>query len=346
MKQLRILTGVHAGAQLALKHRQYRIASDEQADIQLTDWDDTPLTLAIEDKGTQVQLALHHREEGAPHRRIGVLEDFVPRRFGDVVLCAGPADGAWPSDVDLMATWMRGPARGLKALRPTARLTWGALGAAVMLIGGLAAVVSGQTATSATMAPPSPMERVQQALRAAGITELQARQVDRRVVVEGLLPDSMQVARVRAALQPFGEDVLLHRYAAATDVARQISDALNNPGIGVTYAGHGVFKVQGQTVDTVRLTEDIKRVAADAGPLVARIEIDVSESLPAGHARVGAMWHGDDLQYVQTADGTKHLSLQTPIVDGAVPAGGSLPPSPLTSDGEHDDQPSRADGVR
>lgn len=346
MKQLRILTGVHAGAQLVLKRREYRIAGDEQADIQLTDWDDTPLTLAVEDKGTHVQLALHHRDEGAPHRQVGVLEDFVPRRFGDVVICAGPADGAWPSDVDLMATWMRGSTRGLNALRPTARLTWGALGAAVMLIGGLAAVVSGQTATSATMAPPSPMERVQQALRSAGVAELQARQVDRRVVVEGLLPDSTQVARVRAALQPFGEDVLLHRYAAASDVARQISDALNNPGIAVTYSGKGVFKVQGQTGDTARLREDVARIAADVGPLVTRIDVDVAEALPAGHARVGAMLHGDDLQYVQTADGTKHLSLQTPAEDGALPSGGGLSPSHPTSDGEHDDQPPRADGVR
>lgn len=344
MKQLRILTGVHAGAQLALKRQQYRVAGDDDADIQITDWGDAPLTIAVEGDDQRMQLALYQQDEGAPRRLVGALDDFVPRRFGDVVICAGPADAGWPSDVELMTVWMRGPKHGR---RPANRATWGAvLGAAVMLLGGVAAVVSGQSVSSATPPPPSPLERVQQALGAAGVSGLQARLVDRRVVVEGLLPDSALVARTRAALLPFGENVLLHRYAAATDVSRQISDALHSATVSVVHAGNGVFKVQGQTDDVPRLREDVARIAADVGPLVARIDVEVQEALPVGRVRLGAMWHGDGLQYVQTADGTKHLSLQTPTEDGTVPPDGSLPSSTPTPDGEPHDQPPRADGVR
>jgi type III secretion protein D len=190
------------------------------------------------------------------------------------------------------------------------------------------------------------MERVQQALGAAGVSGLQARLVDRRVVVEGLLQDNAQVARARGALMPFGEGVLLHRYAAATDIARQISDALHGAGVSVVYAGGGVFKVQGQSEDVARLREEVARIAADVGPLVARIDVEVQEALPTGRVRLGAMWHGDGLQYVQTADGTKHLSLQSPTGDEPASPDGSLPHSHPIPDGEPDDQPSRTDGVR
>jgi type III secretion protein D len=347
MKQLRILTGVHAGAQLALKRQQSRVGSDDDADVQITDWSDAPLTIVVEGEGAGEQLSLLQQEDGAPARRVGVLDDFVPRRFGDVVLCAGPAQAGWPSDVELMRTWMRGSGRSARVLRSSSKATWGAaLGAVVMLLGGLAAVVSGQSATSASPPPPSALERVQHALGAAGVVGLHAKQVDRRVVVEGLLPDSAQVARARAALLPFGENVLLHRYAAATDVSRQISDALHSATVSVVHAGNGVFKVQGQTDDVPGLREDVARIAADVGPLVARIDVEVQEALPVGRVRLGAMWHGDGLQYVQTADGTKHLSLQTPTEDGTAPPDGSLPSSTPTPDGEPHDQPPRADGVR
>jgi type III secretion protein D len=346
MKQLRILTGVHAGAQLALKRQQSRVGSDDDADVQITDWSDAPLTIVVEGEGAGEQLSLMQQDDGAPARRVGTLDDFAPRRFGDVVLCAGPAEAGWPSDVELMRTWMRGSGRGARVLRSSSKATWGAaLGAIVMLLGGLAAVVSGQSATSASPPPPSALERVQHALGAAGVVGLHARQVDRRVVVEGLLADSAQVARARAALMPFGEGVLLHRYAAATDVARQISDALHNPAVRVVHAGNGEFKVQGQAEDVQRLKEEVARVAADVGPLVKRIDVDVQEALPTGHVRLGAMWHGDGLQYVQTSDGTKHLSLQAPAEDAVLPADG-LPPSTPTPNGVSNDQPPRADGVR
>lgn len=340
MKQLRILTGVHAGAQLALKRPQYRVGSDDEADVQISDWSDAPMTLVIDGEGS---VALVQQEEGAKTRRIGVLDDFVPRRFGDVVLCAGPAEAGWPSDVDLMKAWMRGPRRSSGA---SSKATWGAaLGAVVMLLGGLAAVVSGQSATSASAPPPSPLERVQRALGAAGVAGLQARLVDRRVVVEGLVADSAQVARVRTALLPFGENVLLHRYAAATDVARQITDALHDPAINVVHAGNGEFKVKGQAEDVQRLKEEVARVAADVGPLVRRIDVEVEEALPTGRVRLGAMWHGEDLQYVQTADGVKHLSLQAPA-DDAVPSAEELSPPTPSLNGVPHDQPPRADGVR
>ena len=91
MKQLRILTGLHAGVQLRLTRRQYRIASDEDADLQISDWAHAPLLLTFEEEGSDVSPALHLiADDGTPARTtagaLGLLEDFLPRRFGDIVL--------------------------------------------------------------------------------------------------------------------------------------------------------------------------------------------------------------------------------------------------------------------
>jgi type III secretion protein D len=347
MKQLRILTGLHAGVQLRLTRRQYRIASDEDADLQISDWAHAPLILTFEEEGSDVSPALHLiADDGTPARTtagaLGLLEDFLPRRFGDIVLCAGPDAGpdaaAWPSDMALMDALMR-PVAKIKATAavvaqaaPRAKTALGlklsALVAAAALIAGLASVLSTQTAASTTP-PASPMEQVMVALRQAGVEGLTVRRIDRRLVVEGLLPGSAEMARARAALQPFGEGQLLHRYASASDIVRQIGDALNRPGVRVVHRGQGVFAVEGQAADPAELQDEVRRIAGDIGPLVRRIDVAVEQTLPTARVRVGSMLAGDDgLQYVQTADGTKHLSLRTPVDDGAAVAGDPSSSSP------------------
>ncbi len=342
MQQLRILTGQHAGAQLRLVHRAYRIASDEEADIQITDWDHAPLVLVVEHKDSGVSMVLHHcGEDGQAAQLLGPLVDFMPRSFGDIVMCAGPDEASWPSDMALLARLMAPKPAPARAGGRSVGLTLSAVLSVVVLLGGIAGVVLMQPVASAPVAPPSPMERVQQALRHAGVSGLTIRPSSRHVLVEGLLPTSAETARVRAALQGFGDEVVLHRYAAASDMVRQINDALHRPGLQVAYVGAGVFKVDGDVADPARLREDVRRVAADIGPLVVRIDVAVKEALPSGGVHVGSMLQGDDLHYVQTADGTKHLSLQTSADDLSDAA---LPPS--TPQGDPDGQLTRADGVR
>ena len=362
MKQLRILTGLHAGVQLRLTRRQYRIASDEDADLQISDWAHAPLILMFEEEGSDVSPTLHLiADDGTPARTtagtLGLLEDFLPRRFGDIVLCAGPdtsaastdASGAvaWPSDMALMDALMRPVARikaaaaagadaanaakaahaGAPRGKAAIGLKLSALVAVAAMVAALASVLSTQTAAS-TAPPVSPMEQVTRALQQAGIDGLVVRRVDRRLVVEGLLPGSAEMARARAALQPFGEGQLLHRYASAADIVRQIGDALNRPGVRVVHRGQGVFAVEGQAADPAELQDEVRRIAADIGPLVRRVDVAVEQTLPTARVRVGSMLAGDGLQYVQTADGTKHLSLRTPVDDGTAAAGDPSSSSP------------------
>ena len=65
MKQLRVLTGRHAGAQLLLTALTYRNAADEQADIQIVDWPSEPLVLDIREEGQVVANALESADLAA-----------------------------------------------------------------------------------------------------------------------------------------------------------------------------------------------------------------------------------------------------------------------------------------
>ena len=82
-----------------------------------------------------------------------------------------------------------------------------------------------------------------------------------------------------------------------------------NRGLNVSYLGEGVFAVGGASTDLDRLRGSVQRIAADLGPLIKRIDLVASELPPPERVRIGAMLAADDLQYVQTGDGTKHFSI-------------------------------------
>lgn len=95
MKALRVLTGLHAGAQISLTAGSYRISGDEDADICISDWQVEPLVLVLGDDGV-TRLYSENGDEV-------LIADFVAVPYGDVVFCVGPDGGVWPRDLELLA---------------------------------------------------------------------------------------------------------------------------------------------------------------------------------------------------------------------------------------------------
>ncbi|WP_434115448.1 secretion protein SctD [Paraburkholderia caffeinilytica] len=95
MKALRVLTGIHAGAQIRLTVGSYRLGGAEDADICISDWQVGELVLTLGEDGV-TRLCLDGGEEV-------LVPDFVAVPYGDVVFCVGPDDVAWPRDLDLLA---------------------------------------------------------------------------------------------------------------------------------------------------------------------------------------------------------------------------------------------------
>lgn len=320
MKSLRILTGAHAGVQLPLEAPTVRLGNDVSVDIQLDDWTQTAIELRVQPDGDVLLRAAGGAETA--------VRDFAPLRFGDIVLCVGPATGEWPSDMALIGKVLEpaAPAGVPRQVWRRAAIAGFATGA--LMLGGLVMIAGhGADEVRAEDANLKLSARVGRALAAGGAAELTVSESQGRVIVEGLLASGSELAKVRSLLEPFGREVIT-RLASAPDVAGSIGDALGGAQLHVRYAGKRVFVVEGSTADLERLIDDARRVGADFGSLVARIEIDVAEKAAPSRGNVGAVLSDDDVQYVQTSDGTKHVTLpRQQESDAGPPAQTSLPPN-------------------
>ena len=313
MKLLRILTGMHAGAQLRLDQGAHVVGNDTDADVHITDWKHASIRLTIEE-GMPVALASLTTEGGTP-LEMPALEDLLPRRFKDIVLCVGPADADWPSDIKLLEKLVRADARPAKpkkkllASRQTVMMSVGAALSVAMLSAFAMVVSRGRDKSEPALPLQAQVQRAVQTIGAPGIT---VRASEGRVLVEGLVADGSSAARLRAALRPFDAASVMHRYASAEDLAQSMTDALATPGVSVRYRGDGVFLVDGRAIDLDRLRAEARRVAADLGPLVQRIDFAVAEMPPPERIPIGSMLSSEDIRYVQTRDGTKHLFVGQP----------------------------------
>jgi type III secretion protein D len=286
------------------------------AEIQITDWQHEPIQLNVTEGSTVNILGL---KPSGPPMPLGRLEDFVPRRFRQVVLCAGPVDAAWPSDLTLMERLLRPPA-DMVIGRPwwrggglSARALVCLLGSSAALLGCFAAAVVSFSSRAEARRQAEPLVgRVYRAIQATKVTGVIARKEQDRVVVEGLVDSSADAARLRAALHAFPGDRVQQKFASGTEVAQAMADALANPGLTVHYRGDGDFAVLGSAQNLDQVRASLKRIATDLGPLVGRIQIEAKELPPPRTVPVGALLAGDELSYVQTRDGTKHMTVVTP----------------------------------
>ena len=349
MKQLRILTGEHAGVSLELTSTRYVIGADDEADIQLLDWQSAPVVIEVTEEDV-VSIALNpadlfalQADEAEP------FGDFAPKRIGDIVLCVGPAQGAWPSDLELI-TRLTQPAADAAEATPADATASGDAGASaaglplrsrrrmgrvLSVLAGLA-LLTGFGATVARMnqgpvpAPrgstaPTLKARVEQAVSELSLPGLDVVQSGEQVAVRGLVRGTAEAAALRSRLEALKAPGIVHAYASAADVAQDIAEGLGLPGLEVSWRGGGVFAVSGRTADLDRLNAAAAGLRTDLAPLVKRIDIVATEKARSASAPISAALNAGELKYVQTRDGVKHLSLSGPAASAADEASHAVP---------------------
>lgn len=310
MYQIRVLTGHHAGVQVPLVEGQCRIGRSESADICLEDWQSQDIVVRVH-SGSDTPVSWATQAESSPRP----WPVFQAERFGDMVLCVGPVDADWPTDISLLQAVVSS-FRAQTAKRGLWPMWWTALAVTVGggLLYGYTTVVASQTSASAVSEEPL-TGRVFRAIRDARIEGVVARAAGERVVVEGLLDRADQVVLLRSVLARFPQDRVEQNFASAGTLAQTITEALGDPGVSASYISHGRFLVQGATVQMDQVRERAERVQADLAPLVTEISLAVKRLPPPPRQGVGAMLYGDGVEYVQTKDGVKHLSVLPWAVD-------------------------------
>jgi type III secretion protein D len=319
MKLLRILTGLHAGAEIALEAGEHRIGANDDAAVRITDWRDGDLLLTIDAQGVvSARRATPMPAEAAedPFDADGsplLMLDFVPVPFGETALCVGPADGAWPGDLELLAT-LWAPPPGAEAARRGAQRKLAAIAAA------LGALVAGALATGAVLASAQPRttvrvetpdalaRRLDAELKHAGHRELRVAPRGAMVVVTGMVATPADDLAVRKLFDRLAARRVERQYDVAQDDAQSIGESLGVAGVTVSYASGGRFRVTGDVPDLARLKAAVERVRADVGPNVAAIEVDARQSgVAPTPIRYSGMLEIGAVRYVETPDGVKHV---------------------------------------
>ncbi len=317
MQLLRILTGLHAGAQLQVAPGRHRIGSDDDADIRLTDWQGPDAVLNIDATGvTRIALASAEEADDEHAEEAVILIDFVPMQFDDIVLCVGPDDATWPSNLDLMSTLLARPVEEeLASVRQKQkrRRQLTAIAACVLLGGVIVAGALFTTAQSSHAAfPPSADDRtlrIAQALAASHVAGLHAHALGNMVVVSGMVANANDDTAVRALLDRVSPDGVSRKYDVAQNDARSIEDSLGVEGARVSYMGDGRFEISGKVANANQLEAAVARVRSDLDSNVKEIvvrtdEIARSNEVPESYSE---MISSDDVKYAETPDGVKHI---------------------------------------
>ncbi|MFM0647008.1 type III secretion protein [Paraburkholderia bryophila] len=346
MKLLRILTGVHAGAQLQLTPGTHRVGADDDADIRLTDWRGADALLHVDASGvvsaqrvtvSEAQLATTADGQAtAPlaGEEVVLLVDFVPMQFDDMILCIGADDAAWPSDLDLLSMLLARPAEARFAAERKKRRRYVGAVAACFVLG--IVIVAGSLLTTTQMSRAAlprnaddRAQRVSEALAAAHLSGLQAHAVGSTVVVTGMVTSPADDDAVRTLLARIAPSGMARNYDVAQNDARSIEDSLGVAGAHVRYLGDGNFAITGAVSSRADLDAALARVRADLDPNVKNIVVQVAENgnVVAGSAAPASyseMISSDDVRYAQTPDGVKHIyAVDPPASDSEANVGGA-----------------------
>lgn len=328
-KEIRVLTGFHAGAQIELSTTTMSIGAKPDADILINDWSECTMQLAI-DAQDNVTIGVPDDAD------VMSMDDFMPRRFGEVVLCAGPADARWPSDLQLMESMLAAHHEGRKydgeasdgvfpagppstpIVMRARRAPWVHAGVAALLIGSMGAAAVVLPAGKTTLAADRPQARatladVQQALAQLHQPDITVTRQADGFLVTGIASNTADARRTRAALQALAGNRLNWSVRSGDEIAGSLAESLHEANVRVRYAGAGRLEVTGSARHPAEVSQVVERFRGDMEPLVERIDVDVTRTDDLRVAGdIDSVLSADSVKYVESSDGTKNFMAELP----------------------------------
>lgn len=303
MKQIRILTGAHAGARLDLAPGEYRIGTDPGADLQLLDWPGAQARLQVDADGAV-------RIEQPPGEQVWLV-DHVPMPFGKLALCMGDSDHPWPDDLALLSTlYLKPEPTAAQRRRKAVGTALACLMLGSLVVAGGALLLPGQTQAAAAPDVHAQRHALERALADAHLDGLHVSEDGTSLRLSGLVTTTAEDLQLRALLARLQLGRIDRAYDVAQNDARGIEDALGIAGARVRYAGQGEFEVGGVVRSREQLEAAISRVRPDLDGNVKAIrlasDLAYADTLPGEFSMVMS---ADDITYGQTPDGVKHLYL-------------------------------------
>ena len=303
---VRILTGLHAGAEISLAHGTHEIGSDLSCTIVISDWP-VPRSLFTIEKNQAGALQVRFADAAlaapfGPHK---------PARFGDIVIVAFmPGEETQrPSDLALL-TNLLAPAVVVAAKKSRSALSW-VVGGMLVAVGiAVSVVVQSPRSVAATHARSVPMttfEQVKEAVAKLRYAGVYAAMDGDRIVIAGIVRNRSEAKTLAAELAALQVRGIEQRYAVESEIAAAISDAIARPGVTVKHLGSGRFEIRGEIPPSVMQKIDLKRLKNDLGSVVSSITFQEPAGSTAAAEDSSNMQHKNEYQFKQGSDGTKYF---------------------------------------
>jgi type III secretion protein D len=242
-------------------------------------------------------------------------------QIGEIVLCVGPDDTGWPTDLALLSTLLLKPASTDETSKNTLpkrsrAKTLIVIGAAcATLIGAVGIDVMFMTPHGKASLLPDDVAAVASAnrlLSTAGFSELHASPDGHEgIALRGVVANENDDFAVRRLLSNHGPVPMQRDYSVGETIARSIQEALSVQGTSVGYLGGGTFSITGTGIDMRKLKHSVMRLRPDLPGIVKTLRVDATGGQQADNDVKGggyiAMVSSDTVHYAQTSDGVKHI---------------------------------------
>lgn len=315
-KHIRVLTGRHAGASLDLLPGDWTVDRADTAAVRISDWTDAPLLLQV---GIESGVLRIDDEAAEP------WPDLEPRRFGDIVLCVGPAGEPWPSDLELLQRLLVPPPapepvaeviaadtspKAPPAHRPRAHAGWMGVAAVALLTPCALLLASTREAQHPPQAPavaPVPLlDRVRTALGQHSVDGLNIEQRDGEITVHGMARTPMESLSVQRELRNISPRIRLD-LPVAPEVIENLRESMQEPGLSISYLGDNRFSVSGAAQQPDRVRAVVDRVRGDLGINIKEIVLNIRQARQDSKLDANSVLSVDELHYVESPDGTKRF---------------------------------------
>ena len=326
MTKVRVISGKHTGAFIDWTRPLMKVGSSEDFDIYIGDWNAQTIELVRTPEGhCQAQWLAGSGElpvmgsqlEGNTYSCS--LEQWVPVRFGAIILCIGPANEPWPADADLLQRLFAPPPPPplpepvAVAAKPPARWRKPLMvaGLTLVAVASSAAVLSmkhGAPLVTIVSTPKAPIQTLRDALADKRWPELEVLDQHDKYVVRGVLESREDAAEVHQRLDTLRLDKpVIRHFMAAAAIAELVHESIPDAGLEVKRVGSRRFQVTGASVHRDRTNQTLTRLGADLDHVGVTVVSSV-DALVVGSPRIsGTLTDREGLSFARTRDGVKHI---------------------------------------